>query len=129
MSSSTEQQNDVTPAEFQESVKQLIKMRTQLKTMQIESRAIRESMEDHRNIIMDYMENSGIHNISYKSHELKLRSSKRKKKPSMKQILDDGSDFFSSNEEKTRFQNKIKDKTLISENVTLSIKDPKKDKK
>lgn len=114
----------VSPEMFEESVKQVVRLKSQLRVLQEEARAVREALAENKDIVMRYMGDSGVHNVTYKKHQLRYSVSKRKRRPTIKEIKENAQ-FFSTDAEKTRFLSKFDELTVIGEHENLTVSAPK----
>lgn len=114
----------VSPEVFEESVKQVVRLKSQLKVLQEETRAVRNALAQNKENVMRYMGDSGVHNVTYKKHQIRYSISKRKKRPTMKDIKDDPQ-FFSTDAEKNRFLSKFDELTVVGEHENLTVSAPK----
>jgi len=114
----------VPPQVFEESVKQVVRLKSRLKVLQEESRATRQELAEHKDNVVRYMGDSGVHNVTYKKHQLRYKVSKRKKRPTMKDVKENPQ-FFSTDAEKNRFLSKFDELTLVDECEALTVTPPK----
>lgn len=116
--------DSISPQVFEESVKQVVRLKARLKVLQQESRATRQELAEHKDNVIRYMGDSGVHNVTYKKHQLQYKVSKRKKRPTMKDVKENAQ-FFSTDAEKNRFLSKIDELTVVDECEALTVTPPK----
>lgn len=121
------QEQQVTPEQFEASVKGVVKMKAQLAVLQAEARSVREALAHHKDIVTTYMSDSGVHNVSYKDHTIRFRTAKKKCRPTIKKIKDDKS-FFKCDADYNYFFSKFDELTEedVCETITISKPRPKK---
>lgn len=121
------EQQQITPDEFEASVKSVVKMKAQLAALQVEARSVREALAHHKDVVTTYMADTGVHNVKYKDHTIKFRSSKKKTRPTIKKIKEDKS-FFKCDADYNYFFSKFDELTEedLCETITITKPRPKK---
>ena len=122
-------ENTISPQDFENSVKRVVALRSQLKILRQECAAARDELNNHRDLVLEYMHQTGLETITYKKHVFKKRNSQRKSKPSLKTIRENPNlGFFSTPEDCNRFFDKLLQNTIVEPTSILSIKDPREEK-